>query len=161
MLLKGWGPESGSASLELQKVAVNQKRPWSVPPCWDPGDTVLLALMEWPSLEEYCSFKRRKWFSYSICIKMVLFKIFRSLCALFFFLKLMYFHSFMCCLCTNDFHLRIRKNNSLVFVCLWVILQAHLGASRCRKSFDFEFAKCLFMKRKFVMLFSVFILFRV
>lgn len=32
------------------------------------------------------------------------------------------------------FPLRIRKKNSLVFVCLWVILKARPGPSRCRKS---------------------------
>lgn len=58
LFLEGWGPEFGVASLESQKISRNLKQPWSAPPC-DPGNTVLLSLMEWP-LEEYGSFKRRK-----------------------------------------------------------------------------------------------------
>ena len=69
LLLDGWGPEFGAASLEWQKVVRNQKQPWSAPSCWDPGSSVFLALMEWLSLEEYFSFKQRKWFSYNISIK--------------------------------------------------------------------------------------------
>lgn len=54
LLLEGWDPEFGAASLELQKVARSQKQPWCGP-CGNPGNAVLLALMEWPSLEEYRS----------------------------------------------------------------------------------------------------------
>lgn len=33
LFLEGWGPEFGATSLELQKVARNQKQPSSALPC--------------------------------------------------------------------------------------------------------------------------------
>lgn len=33
LLLEGWDPEFGAASLELQKVARNQEQPWYAPSC--------------------------------------------------------------------------------------------------------------------------------